>query len=113
MCINPLRDDDGDGYPAAFVRSGGAWVACGGTDCNDSNAAIHPGAPEVCGNSTDDNCNGTVDEGCARAGDVCATAIPISLSGGSATIIRPIRCAVREWVDAMSSTISTSTASAT
>jgi hypothetical protein len=68
------------------VRSGGAWVACGGTDCNDSNAAIHPGAPEVCGNSTDDNCNGAVDEDCARAGDVCATAIPISLSGGSATV---------------------------
>src|SRR6185295_5459215 len=30
---------------------------------NDANAAIHPGATDVC-NSIDDNCNGTIDEGC-------------------------------------------------
>jgi hypothetical protein len=30
-------------------------------DCDDSNAAIHPGAPEVC-NSVDDDCNGRVDD---------------------------------------------------
>ncbi|MBI2552681.1 putative metal-binding motif-containing protein [Candidatus Uhrbacteria bacterium] len=30
-------------------------------DCNDSNAAIYAGAPEIC-NGLDDNCNGTVDE---------------------------------------------------
>ncbi len=33
-------------------------------DCNDSNSVIHPFAIEVCGNFIDDNCNGTIDEGC-------------------------------------------------
>ena len=44
-------DMDGDGV---------AWC----NDCDDSNASVYPGAPEVCGNNIDDNCNGIVDEGC-------------------------------------------------
>ena len=37
------------------------YTVCDG-DCNDQNAAIHPGAAEIC-NGLDDNCDGTVDEG--------------------------------------------------
>ena len=44
-------DADGDG-----VR----WC----NDCRDDLASVHPGAPEICGNGIDDNCNGAVDEGC-------------------------------------------------
>jgi Putative metal-binding motif len=44
-------DKDGDG-----VR----WC----DDCRDDNAAVHPGAAEICGNGIDDDCNGLVDEGC-------------------------------------------------
>jgi hypothetical protein len=47
-------DNDGDGY----TENQG--------DCNDSNAAIRPGATEVCGDGIDNNCNGSVDEGCTR-----------------------------------------------
>lgn len=43
-------DADGDGY--------GAGTDCLGPDCVDSNAAVHPGATEICGNGLDDDCSG-------------------------------------------------------
>ncbi len=76
MCVHARRDDDGDGYPLA---SSGGTACPGGTDCNDANAAVHPGATEVCGNRADDNCNGMVDEGCTSLADDCAMAGTIDL----------------------------------
>ncbi len=49
----PPIDADGDGYPS---------VASGGGDCDDTDAAVNPGAAEVC-NGVDDDCNGSVDDG--------------------------------------------------
>ncbi|MEO5559177.1 MAG: putative metal-binding motif-containing protein [Dokdonella sp.] len=43
-------DTDGDG---ATLQSG---------DCNDHNAAVGPGMPEIAGNLIDDNCNSIADE---------------------------------------------------
>ncbi len=52
--LNPL-DADGDGYPS---------IATGGTDCDDTNPAVHPNAQETCATLYDDDCNGsTNDEG--------------------------------------------------
>ena len=61
-------DSDGDGYgdianylnscskPPGFIKDS--------SDCNDFNFDSHPGAPELC-NNEDDNCDGTVNEGCS------------------------------------------------
>jgi hypothetical protein len=53
-----FRDDDGDGYTNCSVNGvpGGD-----GTDCNDANAAVHPGADEVCNGNRDDDCDGVDD----------------------------------------------------
>jgi PKD repeat protein len=52
-------DNDGDGF-SSFA------------DCNDNNAAINANATEVC-DGVDNNCDGTVDEGCSTGG--CTTDI--------------------------------------
>src|SRR5262249_30447336 len=61
------RDLDGDGYGDA---SNSVWscspppgfVANTNFDCNDVDANVHPGAPEVACDATDNNCNGLTDE---------------------------------------------------
>lgn len=45
-------DNDGDGFPA---------VSCGGTDCNDSDGGVYPGASELCSDLVDNDCDGLVD----------------------------------------------------
>ncbi len=57
-CLNGTccADADSDGHYAE---------SCGGDDCDDNVAAVHPGAEEIC-NETDDDCNGVIDDG-----DVC------------------------------------------
>ncbi|MFZ5481927.1 MAG: MopE-related protein [Myxococcota bacterium] len=54
-----VRDCDGDGYEA---------VGVGGDDCDDGDAATHPGAAEGCGDLRDDDCDGATDEGCEAEG---------------------------------------------
>ncbi|MFH1468570.1 MAG: putative metal-binding motif-containing protein [Pseudomonadota bacterium] len=58
------RDGDGDGDPEVSTVACGApssYVASD-LDCDDWDAAIHPGASERC-NGLDDDCDGTVDDG--------------------------------------------------
>lgn len=60
-------DTDGDNYGNAGLSQTTCTGAPSGyvgnsTDCNDGNAAIYPGAVEIC-NSIDDDCDGTADDG--------------------------------------------------
>lgn len=65
------KDVDGDSYGSA---GSGTVQACSpqpgyvinNDDCNDNNINVHPGATETCGNGVDDDCDGSIDEGCAE-----------------------------------------------
>lgn len=69
------RDADGDGFGDRNATGTDVVSACTapmgyvrlGTDCNDANAMISPGAREVCDvdTSIDENCNDRAEEGCA------------------------------------------------
>jgi hypothetical protein len=82
-------DADGDGYGSPgmeFCPFGPA------TDCDDTNALVHPGAEETC-NGRDDNCDGTVDEG-FNAGQACSAGVGacnrsgvyVCAAGGAGTV---------------------------
>ncbi|MFO0725322.1 MAG: MopE-related protein [Myxococcota bacterium] len=51
------HDFDGDGFTNCDL------------DCNDRDPAVNPGAPEICGNHKDDDCDGLVDEDVDQDGD--------------------------------------------
>jgi hypothetical protein len=61
------RDADGDTYGNPAVSTLACEAPAGyvdnstGFDCDDTDAAVHPGAAEVC-NGIDDDCNGLVDD---------------------------------------------------
>ena len=66
-CSVMYRDNDSDTYGVAndfkcYCTPMGAYGAALTGDCNDTNAAVFPGAQELC-DGLDNNCNGQVDEG--------------------------------------------------
>ena len=73
VCISCI-DADGDGY---FSTAG-----CGtAVDCNDGNAGVYPGAPEICADGIDQDCDG--------ADDPCMSVSPQSVEvavGSPATL---------------------------
>ncbi|WP_018614591.1 DUF4082 domain-containing protein [Segetibacter koreensis] len=70
-CTLFYKDADNDGYgnPSISITANTAPVGyvSNNTDCNDNLSSVNPAAAEICGNGIDDNCNGTIDEGCPVA----------------------------------------------
>lgn len=67
--VNPgtwWSDGDGDGYGNAGIRftgcnkPGADWVL-NDADCDDAEVSVYPGAPEVCGDLRDNDCDGLYD----------------------------------------------------
>ncbi|MBK8480391.1 MAG: hypothetical protein IPL40_04325 [Proteobacteria bacterium] len=54
-------DGDGDGW--------GTGAACAEADCDDTDGAIHRWAAELCADGVDNNCDGSIDEGCLLCRD--------------------------------------------
>ncbi len=76
------KDRDGDGY---FFQS-----ACGtSVDCNDANPSIYPGAPEICQDGIDQNCDG-VDQACTTISTSVSSTIPncVDSDGGQDVFIK-------------------------
>jgi len=78
-CTQPCFDNDGDNY---FVDGG----TCGPVDCDDNNASINPGETEVCDDGIDNDCDGSIDEGCnidTACPDVDGDGYPDAACGGT------------------------------
>jgi hypothetical protein len=58
VSLTVSNDIDGDGFIADTH---------GGLDCNDNADNINPNAAEACFDGVDNNCDGTVDEGCTSS----------------------------------------------
>jgi putative metal-binding protein/uncharacterized protein DUF1565 len=54
--LGPCRDEDGDGFTTCDP------------DCDDGNAQLHQGQPEICGDGLDNDCEGGPDDICQGLG---------------------------------------------
>ncbi len=94
-------DDDGDGWCDASMMVVGApgicphSVAGPGDDCADASATTHPGAPELCGDGFDNDCNGLLDGqeplACpAVSVDILASGDPLLIAHGRSETLRAV-----------------------
>ncbi len=93
VAVTAYRDADGDGFGDASesmqVCALPTGYVNGDTDCDDSDAAVNPGNPEVCDTAgVDENCDGTVNEGCdCEAGTVRDCMLPGACAGATQTCV--------------------------
>jgi len=75
-------DSDMDGYGDLSVAASSCSAPSGyvadATDCDDTDASIHPAATEVCEDGVDNNCD---DEGCELRGSISLATADVTLTG--------------------------------
>jgi len=79
----PADDTDKDGYPRRACYDAKKGVVLDELDCDDNDASQNPKATEVC-NGEDDDCDGSIDEGCPCVGGAtqsCGKNVGICKSG--------------------------------
>jgi uncharacterized protein YjbI with pentapeptide repeats len=74
-CDVSCPDVDGDRY-----RN----ITCGGTDCNDNDELINPGATEIC-DTIDNNCNSQIDESSTCESEFWKLMMPVILDAAAGT----------------------------
>ncbi|RME52577.1 hypothetical protein D6783_04310 [Candidatus Woesearchaeota archaeon] len=79
-CSQSCTDNDNDGYGS----QASSQCAQTGLDCNDADAAVNPGATELCTNGKDDDCDGSVDCDDADCFAACQTCTDTCTSLGKA-----------------------------
>ena len=79
--VDETCDHDGDGYCWPPPLASGPQLPCkfAVPDCDDVQAAIYPNAYELC-DGLDNDCDGTVDEGCDLDGDGFCNSMPTAYS---------------------------------
>jgi formylglycine-generating enzyme required for sulfatase activity len=93
------RDGDADGFgdPVAFLESASQaqGYVTDNTDCNDTDAAVNPGAVEACSDGIDNDCDGQIDEGCTTCTDADADGYYAETGCGTAVDCNDANAAVR------------------